>query len=71
MCNYAAAKKMEVIGCLVPELQSEKYRGRGMQLFEKTQCFMLLSVSVYTCTIVLRKIETCLVKSSLKVAKGS
>ena len=30
---------MEAIGCLVPELWSEKHRGRGTQLFKKTQCF--------------------------------
>ena len=27
------------MGCLVPEFRSEKRRGRGTQLFEKTQCF--------------------------------
>ena len=32
---------MEAIGCLVLKLQSEKHRGRGTQLFEKTQCFYI------------------------------
>jgi len=30
---------MEVIGCLVPELQS------GMQVFEKMQCFYVVTVN--------------------------
>ena len=42
---------MEVIGCLVPELQSEMCSGCGMQLFEKTQYFYVakvnFNVSVY------------------------
>ena len=38
MCNYAAVK-MEAIGCLVPELRSEKHHGHGTQLFNKTHCF--------------------------------
>ena len=36
---------MEVIGCLVPELQSEMHSGCGMQLFEKTQHFYIAMVS--------------------------
>ena len=36
LCGY---EKMEAIGCLVPELRSERHHRRGMQLFEKTQCF--------------------------------
>ena len=42
---------MEVIGCLVPELQSEMCSGCGTQLFEKTPCFYIavvnFNVSVY------------------------
>ena len=41
------------IGLLVPELQSEKHRGCGTQLFEKMQCFYIatvnFNVSVYYC----------------------
>ena len=44
---------MEAIGCLVPELQSEMHRGCGTQVFEKTQCFYIVTVncnvSVYYC----------------------
>ena len=54
-CNYAAPK-MEAISCLVPELQSEKHRGHGTQIFEKTQCFyvatclrILLCYTTFTC----------------------
>ena len=39
LCNNVTT---EVIGCLVPELWSEMHCGRGLQLFEKKQCFMLL-----------------------------
>ena len=46
---------MEVIGCLVPELQSEMRGGCGMQLFEKTQCFHVgtvnFNVSIYYCVM--------------------
>ena len=45
MCNCAAGKKMKVIGCLVPELQSEMRSGCGTQLFEKTQCFYVATVN--------------------------
>ena len=44
MCNYTPVMKMEVIGCLVPELRSEKHRRRRTQLFEK---MTLLHISVY------------------------
>ena len=54
---------MEAIGCLVPELWSEKHRGRGTQLFEKTQCFLRCYVSPYT--IVLRELTRVLVKRQL------
>ena len=36
---------MEAIGCLVPELWSETHRRRGMQVFEKTQCFYVVTVN--------------------------
>ena len=36
---------MEAIGSLVPELQSETHRGRGTQVFEKTQCFYVVAVN--------------------------
>ena len=52
---------MEVIGCLVLELWSEKHHGHGTQLFEKTQCFTLLRVSVYYCVtrvLVKRQLES-------------
>ena len=52
---------MEAIGCLVPELRSEKHRGRGMQLFEK-MLFLRCYESQYT--IVLRKIDTCSCKKA-------
>ena len=56
---------MEVISCLVPELQS----GRGRQLFEKTlRCY----VSPYT--IMLCEIDKCSCKKAarnLKAAKDS
>ena len=46
---------MEVISCLVPELQSEKHRGHGLQLFEKTHIFMLQG-----------KIDTCSCKKAAR-----
>ena len=36
---------MEAIGCLVPELRSETHRGCGTQVFEKTQCFYVVTVN--------------------------
>ena len=36
---------MEVIGYLVPELWSETHHGCGMQVFEKTQCFYIVTVN--------------------------
>ena len=45
MCNCAAEKKMEAIGCLVPELQSEMRSGCGTQRFEKMQCFYVATVN--------------------------
>ena len=62
MCNYAAVKTMEVIGCSIPELRSEKHHGRGTQPFEKTQMFLRCYVSPYT--IVLCKIEMCSCKKA-------
>ena len=53
---------MEAIGCLVPELWSEKHRGRGMQLFQKMQCFY-----VATCLGIL----SCYVKLTHVVVKKS
>ena len=57
---------MEAIGCLVPELQSEKHRGRGMQLFEKMQCFCIATcLGILSCyvkstrVLVKRQIESC------------
>ena len=51
-----AVKKMEVIGCLVPELRSEKkHHGCRTQLFEKNAMFLRCYVSPYI--IVLRKID--------------
>ena len=57
---------MEAIGCLVPELQSEKHRRHGTQLFEKTQCFyvatclrMLLCYEKLTHVFVKRQLESC------------
>ena len=55
---------MEAIGCLVPELQSEMRSGCGMQLFEKTQCFYVATISLYT--IVSRKFTRVLVKKQLE-----
>ena len=36
---------MEVIGCLVPKLQSETHHGCGLQVFEKMQRFYVVTVS--------------------------
>ena len=56
---------MEVIGCLVPELRSEKHRRRGTQLFKKMQCFYVATylriLSCYiksTCVLVKRQLES-------------
>jgi len=60
---------MEAIGCLVPELRSETHRGHGTQVFEKTQCFYIVTVnckclrilSCYvklTCVLVKRQLES-------------
>ena len=41
--QLSGSEKMEVIGCLVPELWSEKHRGCGMQNFSrKHNVFILL-----------------------------
>ena len=57
---------MEVIGCLVPEFQSERRRGREIQLFKKMQCFCVATylriLSCYvklTCVLVKRQLESC------------
>ena len=64
---------MEAIGCLVPELWSETHRGRGTQVFEKTQCFYVVTVIVMSpYTILLRKIDSCSCKKAArKVGKDS
>ena len=56
---------MEAIGCLVPEFRSEKRRGHGTQLFEKTYCFyvatylrMLSCYVTLTCVLVKRQLES-------------
>jgi len=36
---------MEAIDCLVPELRSEMHHGRRTQVFEKTQCFYVVTVN--------------------------
>ena len=51
---------MEVIGCLVPELWSEKHHRCGTQLLENTQCFY-----VATCL----RILSCYVKLTLVLVK--
>ena len=57
---------MEVIGCLVPKLQSEMHSGCGMQLFEKTQRLYVAMVNLMSLyTIVLRKFTCILVKKQL------
>ena len=33
------------MSCLVPELRSEMHPGQGMQVFEKTQCFYVVTVN--------------------------
>jgi len=38
--QLCSSEKMEAIGCLVHKLRSETHRGRGMQVFEKTQTFL-------------------------------
>ena len=55
---------MEAIGCLVPELHREMRSGCGTQLFEKTQCFYIATVSPYA--IVSRKFIRVLVKKQLE-----
>ena len=61
MSNYAAVKKMEAIGCLVPELRSEKHCRHGTQLFKKMKCFY-----VATCL----RILPCYVKLTCVLVKG-
>ena len=56
---------MEVIGCLVPELRSEKHCGRGTQLFEKTQ--FLRCYDKFSCLCIL----SCYIKSTCVVVKSS
>ena len=54
---------MEVISCLVLELQSEMRSGCRTQLFEKTRCFYVATVNFdVSDTIVLRKFTHVLVK---------
>ena len=43
--QLSSIEKMETIGCLVPELRSETHRRRGTQVFEKTQCFYVVTVN--------------------------
>ena len=43
--QLSSIEKKETIGCLVPELRSETHRGRGTQVFEKTQCFYVVTVN--------------------------
>ena len=43
--QLCCSEKIEAIGCLVPELQSEKHRRLGTQLFEKAQCFYVATVN--------------------------
>ena len=55
---------MEAIGCLVPELQSEKHRGRRLQLFEKMQYFYVATcLSILSCYVKLTRV---LVKRQLE-----
>ena len=51
---------MEAISCLVPELRSEMHRRRGTQVFEKTQCFCVVTV------IMLCKIDSCSCKMAAR-----
>ena len=44
MCNCVAVKRMEAISYLIPKLLSKMYYGCGMQLFEKMQCFYVVTV---------------------------
>ena len=54
---------MEAIGCLVPELQSEMHRRHRTQVFEKTQCFYVVTVN---CNVCYGKLTRVLVKSQLE-----
>ena len=45
MFNCSPAKKIEAIGCLVPKLWSGAHCRRGTQVFEKTQCFYVVTVN--------------------------
>ena len=55
---------MEAIGCLVPELRSEKHRRCGMQLFEKMQRFYVATcLGILSCHI---KLTSVLVKRQLE-----
>ena len=55
---------MEAIGCLVPEFQSEKRRGHGTQLFEKTHCFYVATyLRILSCYVTLTRV---LVKRQLE-----
>ena len=42
--QLCSSEKMETIGCLVPELWSETHRACGTQVFEKMQCFYVVTV---------------------------
>ena len=55
---------MEMIGCLVPELRNKKASQTQNITFEEIQCFYIAMVNFI---IVLRKIDTCHCKNSLKV----
>ena len=55
---------MEMISCLVPELRSETHHGCGMQVFEKTQCFYVVTVN---CNVFV--ILSCCVKSTRVLVK--
>ena len=72
MCNHEA-EKMEIIGCLVSELQSEMRSGCGTQLFEKMRCFYTATVSfnVFVYYGVTKNYTCSCNKSSLEVGKDS
>ena len=67
MSNFAAVKKMEVIGCLVPELWSETHRRCERKFSRKRNVFTLLrSIVMSPYTITLRKIDSCSCKKAAR-----
>ena len=55
---------MEAIDCLVPEFRNKKHHGRGIQLFEKTQCFYFaMCLRILSCYVKLTRV---LVKRQLE-----